>query len=200
MRPQDDDFPEVLEATMQAICDHGIEAGAEALAPIAHPRREVPPRPTISRGTAARIFHRDRFHCRYCDGKTVFQPVSRLLGSIYPDAYPFHPNWKSGQTHPAVIARSPVIDHVVPGTQGGSWTDTQNLVTACWPCNAVKADFTLGQLGWTLRPVNETSDWDGLTRFYRTVWEIAGRPDASHHESWLRALDSVPRIPAPTKP
>lgn len=188
MRPQGDEYPEVLEAVVAAICRDGLQAGAEEIARIAYPPRDLSARPSLSRRVAFDVFRRDRFLCRYCDGKTIFQPVSRLLGSMYPDAFPFHPNWKAGRTHPAVIARSPVVDHIVPGSQGGSWTDVENMVTACWPCNAIKADLTLEQLGWTLRPIRDESEWDGLSRSYRAVWEIAGRPDAAHHESWLAVL------------
>jgi hypothetical protein len=35
-----------------------------------------------------------------------------------------------------------------------------NLVTACNPCNAIRADFTLEQLGWQLMPIADSA-WDG---------------------------------------
>lgn len=73
MRPQEDNYPEVLEATMAAICRHGVEAGAEALAPIGYSRRDLPPRPSMPRRIAIEVFRRDHFLCRYCDGRTIFQ-------------------------------------------------------------------------------------------------------------------------------
>lgn len=63
-----------------------------------------------------------------------------LLGILYPESFPYHPNWKAGLTHPAAITRSSVVDHVLPGAWGGDWNDDENLVTACWPCNGSKAD------------------------------------------------------------
>lgn len=46
--------------------------------------------------------------------------------------------------------RGTTIDHVHPRSKGGRhiWT---NVVAACEPCNAKKADRTLGQLGWKLK-------------------------------------------------
>lgn len=114
-----------------------------------------------------------------------------LLGDVYPDDFPFHPHWRGGQTHPAVLARSPVVDHLDPGSAGGSWLDPDNLVTACWPCNARKADFTLEQLGWELLPVAQT-DWAGLTRYYPALWRHAGSPKPALHQDWMRALGCQP--------
>ena len=87
----------------------------------------------------------------------------------------------------AVAACSAVVDHVVPGSLGGAWLEESNLVTACWPCNARKGDLTLEQLGWQLRAVDESS-WDGLSGFYRDLWEIAGKPTKEAHPKWLQAL------------
>jgi hypothetical protein len=110
-----------------------------------------------------------------------------LLGAIFPEHFPYHSNWKAGQTHPAVTACTAVIDHVVPGALGGAWLDDGNLVTACWPCNASKSDLTLEQLGWQLQTIAE-SPWDGLSDSYRALWEIAGKPANEAHPQWLRAL------------
>jgi hypothetical protein len=191
VRPQADNYPEAVQAVLEAIARGGVDAGAAALAPIAYSPRDLPRRPTTPRRLALAVFRRDRFSCRYCAGMMIFTPICQLLRTLYPDAFPWHPNWKGGRTHPAVIARSPVVDHVRPGSQGGSWTDPANMVTACWPCNAVKADFSLEQLGWSVRSI-ASSDWDGLTRYYRTIWEAAGRPDEAYHQSWLALLDEPP--------
>jgi hypothetical protein len=79
------------------------------------------------------IFHRDHFDCRYCGGRTILTPVMELLGELYADIFPFHPN-----------------------------TTDQG--------------------------------WDGLTCYYRALWERAGRPKPRFHEAWLAALEaSKPR-------
>jgi 5-methylcytosine-specific restriction endonuclease McrA len=44
------------------------------------------------------------------------------------------------------------LDHVVPRSRGGQhvW---ENVVSACGRCNHLKADRTIGELGWRLRRV-----------------------------------------------
>jgi HNH endonuclease len=157
------------------------------LEPIAYPPRDVEKRPQVPQAVRARTFVRDRFHCRYCQGWVIHEPIMRLLGAVFPDVFPWHPNWRGGLTHPAVISRSPLVDHVVPGSSGGAWLDPDNLVTACNPCNAIKADFTLAQLGWHIHDI-PIDEWDGLISFYQPLWEHAGRPDERYHQSWMRDL------------
>jgi HNH endonuclease len=108
----------------------------------------------------------------------------------FPNDFPYHPNWKGGLTHPAVIARSAVIDHIEPGSLEGDWLDEENLVAACWPCNVRKGDLTLEQLGWELAPPT-TVPWDGLTTRYFDLWVAAGRPEAGGHRRWLRAFEQA---------
>jgi 5-methylcytosine-specific restriction endonuclease McrA len=186
MRPQADDYPEHIERTIRAVLAEGIDTGAACLEPIAYPPREFPPRRGLPKKQMGRIFKRDHFMCRYCQGKTIFTPIMELLSVIFPDDFPFHPNWKAGVTHPAVASRSPAIDHLVPVVHGGTNED-KNLVTACTPCNSIKADFTLEQLGWEIQPITPTG-WDGLMGLYRSLWEAAGTPKAKYHEGWMSAL------------
>lgn len=196
MRPQTDDYPEHIERAIQALLTKGIAAGAQALSPISYPPREISSRRAMNRATFARIFLRDHFTCRYCDGRTILTGVMELLGAFYPDSFPFlSVNWRAGVTHPAVISRSPAVDHVVPVAAGGDSCD-DNLVTACTPCNSIKADFSLEQLGWRLQPIRDT-DWDGLIRFYPRLWNDAGRPKPSYHLSWLQALALDPAVEQP---
>jgi HNH endonuclease len=130
---------------------------------------------------------RDGFTCRYCGGKTIPTPIMELLSGFYPQEFPYHRNWKAGLTHPAVIVRSTVIDHLDPRAWGGEWIAEGNLVTACWPCNVRKGDLSLKQLGWKLMPIAR-DDWDGLTRYWRPMWERAGRINPAKHNAWLRAF------------
>jgi hypothetical protein len=58
---------------------------------------------------------------------------------------------------------------------GGAWLDDNNLITACNPCNSIKADFTLEQLGWQLQPIVDDG-WDGLTMYFARLWQAAGQP------------------------
>ena len=186
--PPSDDYPEVLSDVIDAILSRGLSAGAEALAPIAFVRRDVQRRPSMSRSLQGEVYRRDRFTCRYCGGRLIPTPVMELIGELYPDDFPFHPNWKGGQTHPAILSRSPVVDHVEPGSLGGDWARLDNLVTACWPCNGRKADFSLEQLGWQIRAVPQGEEWDGLTSTYADLWRAAGLPKPAYHRAWMKAL------------
>jgi hypothetical protein len=55
----------------------------------------------------------------------------QLPAGVYPDVFSYHPTWKGGATHPAIPARSAVVDQVVFGAHGGDWSDEAKLVTAC---------------------------------------------------------------------
>ncbi len=56
------------------------------------------------------------------------------------------------------------LDHVVPRSRGGrhEWS---NVVSACGRCNHVKADRTVSDLGWRLKPPQEPAG---------TAWRILG--------------------------
>jgi len=190
MRPQTDDYPEELEQVVLTLLSEGRDAAAALLAPISYPRREVAVRSEPSEWVIASIYKRDRFHCRYCGRKVIPTQIMRLISALFPDEFPYHPNWKGGQTHPAIASRSPSLDHVVPWSQGGT-NDLTNLVCACWICNQVKGDLSLGQLGWRLRPIPET-DWDGLVSHYRQLWELAGSPVKGDLACWLRRYEATP--------
>lgn len=185
--PPDDDYPRVIGEAIRALVAEGHAAGAAVLERIAYPPRDVAKRPGLPRAVVAAVLRDDNFLCRYCGGELIPTSIMELLGSVYPGLFPYHPNWKGGQTHPAIPARSPVVDHVVPGSREGSWLDRENLVTACWPCNVRKADFTLEQLGWELRPRGETA-WEGLTDLYWPLWRAAGRPRPNVHLEWMRSF------------
>jgi len=109
-----------------------------------------------------------------------------LLGSIYPTIFPFDPYWSAGRTHPAILSRSGVVDHITPAAWGGSKEET-NLVAACNPCNSIKADFALEQLGWEVQQV-PSSKWDGLTGSYAELWKVAGKPKPRYHRQWMYAF------------
>lgn len=182
----DNDAQIIADAVARLVASD--RAGAERhMTEIAYERVPVAKRRSIPRALAVSVYRRDCWTCRYCGQRTIFYPVMPLLGLIFPEQFPYHPNWKAGQTHPAITALSSTVDHVVPGAAGGEWHAESNLVTACWPCNARKADLTLEQLRWQLRPP-EKSAWDGLAGSYRQLWEIAGKPTNDAHPLWLRAL------------
>lgn len=194
-----DRYPRALEQVVRAHLAQQSAVAADLLAGIG---AEPAPRPAYQRpstSTIARIYARDRYHCRYCAKKVILTPVMRLLALLHPDLLPYHPNWKVGQTHPAFAACSATVDHVVPLAAGGDTADPE-LVTACWTCNRLKGDLPLHALGWTLHDPPE-STWSGLSELYRPLWEAVGRPELGSHEmGWLRALDKIAGPPAATRP
>jgi 5-methylcytosine-specific restriction endonuclease McrA len=180
-----DAVAELVVASLQGP-PHAVE---EALAGVEHRVTEIEPRRGVPLATVAAVFQRDCWTCRYCAGKTIAPPVLRVLSHLYPDRFPYHPNWKAGLVHPAYLLLSTSLDHVHPGGRGGSWSDGANLVTACWPCNSGKGDFTLEEIDWELLTEEEVrSEWTGLTADYPALWRAAGDPDAAYHRRWLRAL------------
>src|SRR4051794_39404036 len=131
MRPHSDSYDEQLEFVVRELVEGGSEAGAAAIHTheLAFPRRELEKRRPLPQATAATVYFRDSFRCRYCDARTILTPVMQLLGGLYPDLFPFHKNWRGGVTHPAVVARSAAVDHVRAGAFGGDWNGLANLAT-----------------------------------------------------------------------
>jgi hypothetical protein len=180
---------EAVKALVEASVAAERSAVESALAAVEHRVLDIDPRRGVPFADTVAVFQRDCWTCRYCGGHTIAPPVVRALSSLYPDSFPYHPNWKAGQVHPAYLLLSTSLDHVNPVGRGGSSGGHDNLVAACWPCNSGKADLTLDELGWELRPgVAVQSDWDGLTGSYSGLWEAAGQPDPQYHGRWLRAL------------
>lgn len=184
-----------LAEAVKALTEASVAANAadveRALVKIEHGIVDIEPRRAVPFADTVAVFQRDCWTCRYCGGKTIAPPVLRTLSSLYPHRFPYHPNWKAGQVHPAYLLLSTSLDHVEPGARGGSWSERENLVAACWPCNSGKADFTLEELGWGLLAEPDVqSDWDGLTRNYAALWQAANCPDAQYHSRWLRALSA----------
>ena len=163
-----------LANAVKALAEASLEANAsaveEALSTIEQRIVDIEPRRGVPFAESVAVFRRDCWTCRYCGGQTIAPPVLRVLSSMYPGRFPFHRNWKAGRVHPAYLLLSTSLDHVRPGGRGGSWSDRANLVTACWPCNSGKADFTLEEIGWKLLDQAEVqSDWDGLTSSYEAL-------------------------------
>lgn len=184
----EDDFPDVFDSVIKALVA-GDRAKAESeLAPISFQAQELTKRPSLTTKVQVEVFVRDRFRCRYCGGRVILTPVMRVLSALFPEQVPYHPNWKSDATHPAIWSRSASVDHIEPGSFGGDWRDPENLATACWPCNARKGDLTLERLDWELLPVPVPDGWDGLTGNYEQLWKLAGEPAPGTHEPWISAL------------
>jgi 5-methylcytosine-specific restriction endonuclease McrA len=191
VRQPDDPYPDALARIINARLS-GDEAAAlaEMIKYRFVPLERRPERwPAMS--AIARIYKRDCYHCRYCGERVVLTAVMRLVSRLYPEMFPYHPNWKADATHPAFISRSATLDHMKPIADGGDPLDPANLVTACWGCNRRKGDLRLDELDWPLiDPANPT--WQGLTEVFRPLWNAAGRPPLSEDEhAWMRAVETA---------
>ena len=182
-------------ADLAAVCDALLHRGPTVAAATLAGRWPFAAPATTRRAhtelEALRVWLRDGFVDRYDGARLVFPGALRLLSELLPAEFPYHPNWKVGETHPAYWDLCPVLDHVVPVSRGGADGDA-NWVTTSQRNNSAKAQFTLEELGWTLKPAGTMADWDGLTGWFRSM--LAERPALREHDAighWSRLLDRV---------
>jgi len=160
-----DDRAAIIDRVFRALRGGGKAVARDIL------RAEYPFVPVMSAARrytelqSLQVFVRDGFVDRYSGQRLVFPGVFRLLSRLLPQEFPFHTNWKMAETHPAYWELYPTIDHVLPVARGGTDSET-NWVTTSMLRNAAKANWTLGELGWTLHPPRSLTDWDGLTRLF----------------------------------
>jgi len=110
------------------------------------------------------LFNRDGWHCRYC-GNPVGGNRKHFKKFAKQIDFPELVHGRSDETrHGIYLMMMASYDHVVPLNSGGS-NETQNLVTACWPCQFGKYSFTLEELGIDA-PRSDSSyshdDWKGI--------------------------------------
>lgn len=185
------DLPEVLHFIADALARGRRQDAAETMQTIAFEKHEAHKRLTPPPRVLAEIYDRDRYLCRYCGTKTVLTPVMRLLSDAFPEQFPFHPNWKTSETHPAYWSLSATHDHIVPVSRGGDSLETDNIVTACWACNARKSGLLMEDIGFALREPEE-STWRGLADLYRPLWEASGRPVLGNsYRAWLKVVSDL---------
>ncbi len=111
------------------------------------------------------VFRRDGFIDRYSGARLMFPGALRLIHILLPEEFPFHPNWKSSETHHAFWSLFPTIDHIVPVARGGK-DEFDNWVSTSQLRNSSKSNWLLEELGWTLHPAGAASEWDGMTHWF----------------------------------
>jgi hypothetical protein len=155
----------VIQRACQALREGGISAASHTLRAEYPFAAAVPEARRYTEAQALQVFLRDGFRDRYSGQRLVFPAVLRMLSVLLPEEFPFHPNWKMTATHPAYWELFPTIDHVVPVARSGADTE-DNWVTTSMRRNAVKANWTLAELGWELHPPGVLAEWDGLLAFF----------------------------------
>ena len=170
---------------MANACSASCGSSTSPPAPSDHRTRRLKTAYAGSRVRAGATFKRDHFCCRYCGGRVVPVAVMSVLSHLFPEQLPFVHTYKN--VHPMYWTRGAEADHIEPGSRGGDSEAAENHATACVRCNTAKSDNQLQDIGWRLLDPS-TADWDGLTNWYRQLWEQAGQPHRRYHAPWLKAL------------
>jgi hypothetical protein len=132
------------------------------------------------------VFVRDGFVDRYSGTCLVFPPVLRILSAELPTDFPYHPNWKPELTHPAYWELGATVDHEVPVSRGGA-DDDSNWVTTSMGHNSAKGNWTLTELGWTLRDRGDFKTWDGLVHWFLAYTDEHSELVTAPLRKWHRA-------------
>lgn len=114
-------------------------------------------------------FCRDGFIDRYSGEKLVNPGMLRVISEKMPTEFPYQAHWKTDECHIAYWDFQPTVDHIYPIALGGA-DSPENWASTSMINNAAKSNFTLEQLGWTLKPIGNIHQWDGLSnQFIKTV-------------------------------
>ena len=116
------------------------------------------------------VFLRDGFVDRYSGKQLVNPGVLKSITHFFPEAFPYHPHWKTTQCHRAYWELLPTIDHIVPIAHGGEDV-FENWVTTSMLNNSIKSNWTLEELRWGICPVGDLAKWDGLTMKFISLVE-----------------------------
>jgi 5-methylcytosine-specific restriction endonuclease McrA len=161
---------DVIENICQALLK-GEKEKAQSLAKANYPFQFHPKEQRkITFLQSVKLFLRDGFIDRYSGQRLVYPGILRLLSQTMPQEFPFQKNWKMSECHIAYYELMPTIDHVIPVARGGS-DDETNWVTTSMLRNSAKSNWILEELGWSLFPVGNLKDWDGLTSLYIELFE-----------------------------
>jgi 5-methylcytosine-specific restriction endonuclease McrA len=112
-----------------------------------------------------KIFLRDGFIDRYSGEKLLFPGIFRILKRELPDVFPAHLNWKMTETHLVYWELFPTIDHIYPIARGGMDKD-ENMITTSMLKNSAKSNWTLDEIGWTIKKPGLLTEWDGLVNIF----------------------------------
>ncbi len=110
-------------------------------------------------------FFRDGFIDRYSGERLVNPGILRALSEEMPDEFPYQAHWKTDECHMAYWDFQPTVDHIVPISLGGD-NKAENWASTSMVNNSSKSNFTLEQLGWTLKQPGDIKDWDGLSQLF----------------------------------
>jgi 5-methylcytosine-specific restriction endonuclease McrA len=129
----------------------------------------------MNRETRERIFERDDYRCWYCG-----HALSRDYRAIY----------RSRNLSVKELKDAATVDHLAPASAGGGEGD-DNLVTACFPCNAQKRDKSVEEYRAYLRR-KQSPHVRAAELITLATTEVEFPEDLSGHiETTLRWLESL---------
>ena len=96
--------------------------------------------------------------------------ILRIMSEMLPEAFPYQAHWKTDECHMAYWDLQPTVDHIYPVSLGGKDT-SENWATTSMVNNSIKNNFTLEQLGWTLKDKGDIQNWDGLSKIFLEIVE-----------------------------
>lgn len=112
-----------------------------------------------------KVFLKDGFIDRYSGEKLLFPGIFRILKIELPNEFPAQSNWKMTETHMVYWELFPTIDHIFPIARGGKDVE-ENWITTSMIRNSAKANWTLEEIGWTIKEKGDLEEWDGLTSIF----------------------------------
>ncbi len=115
-------------------------------------------------------FFNDGFIDRYSGKRLVNPGILRIMSEMLPEAFPYQAHWKTDECHMAYWDLQPTVDHIYPVSLGGKDT-SENWATTSMVNNSIKNNFTLEQLGWTLKNKGDIQNWDGLSKIFIEIVE-----------------------------
>ena len=181
------DHSRAVAEALAALSARGNLAAAEVITRAYPFAPTVPNKRKVRLVDALGVFIRDGFIDRYTGQRLVFPGVLCLLSEMLPKEFPYHPNWKTDETHLAYWELFPTIDHLVPVSLGGA-DDLSNWVTTSMLRNAAKANSVLADLGWQLQPPGDMETWDGLLgAFLEYTRRHPGEPRTAALRRWRNA-------------
>ncbi|MDP9409400.1 MAG: HNH endonuclease [Actinomycetota bacterium] len=160
-----DDKALILSRVCASLSDGDAEQAGRLLQ-LEYPFQQVEKtRRSYSRKQMVETFVRDGFIDRYSGERLVFPASLVLISLLLPHEFPYPPSGKMSESHVAFWELWPTIDHIVPVAKGGT-DDPSNWACTSMLRNSVKSNWTLEEIGWSLRDGGRMEDWDGLMGWF----------------------------------
>lgn len=154
-----------LKSSANSLLCNNIEAAKQIIIKEYPFQRIIPQVRNYTDKEKIQQFVRDGFIDRYSGQKLINPGLLKVLSSYMPEEFPYHPHWKMDACHNAYWEFVPTVDHIVPIALGGLDIE-ENWATTSMLHNAVKSNWTLEQLNWTLYDLGNFKEYDGLTLLF----------------------------------